>query len=266
MRAHDVHRRMMALGTWVDWGDTTDGFHFGDPGTEVRGIAVGWKPYFRDLKEALSMGCNFFLAHESVFRQGTNGDETAAASGLERSKLTWLKESGMVVYRCHDVWDVVPEVGVKDSWARGLGFADQPVAADHYHRVQDVAGRTFGSLCEQIASRVSSIGQEGILTVGDADARVNRLGLGTGAASEYERMIELGADACVICDDYFRFVRDGALLRDLGIPFVVVNHATAEEWGIRNLHEFAKREFPSVPAHFMEQGCSYRLFPVRSAP
>jgi len=47
------------------------------------------------------------------------------------------------------------------------------------------------------------------------------------------RMLDLAADVSLTCHNYFRFVRDGAFLRDLGAPFIAVDHGTLEEWGIR---------------------------------
>ena len=132
MKAIEIHQHFMEIGTWVNWSDTTDGFHFGNPETEIHKIAVAWKPYFRDLQRAAELDCNFFLTHESIFREGRNGDETSAAHPLEAEKLKWLVNSGMVVYRCHDVWDVIPEIGVIDSWAFGLGFEGQPVKREGY--------------------------------------------------------------------------------------------------------------------------------------
>jgi len=247
----------MEIGTWVDWSDTTDGFHFGDPETKVHGIVVAWKPYWSALRRVAELGCNFFLAHESIFREGRNDDETSAASSHEQPKLVWLQESGLVVYRCHDVWDVIPQIGVRDSWASGLGFEGPPLKLDGYYRLEDVSGRTFGQLCRHVASRVWLVGQEGVLAVGDPDRKISRLG--TGAITELDRMISLGADVCIICDDYFRYVRDGALLQDLEIPFIVVNHGAKEEWGIENFYKYAQEKFSSVPVHFCPQGCPFHI-------
>lgn len=259
MKAIEIHQHFMKIGTWVDWSDTTDGFHFGDAEIEVDGIVVAWKPYWSALRCAVELGCNFFLAHESIFREGRNGDETSAASSHEQPKLAWLQKSDLVVYRCHDVWDVIPQIGVRDSWASGLGFEGSPLKLDGYYRLEDVSGQTFGQLCRHVASRVRPVGQGGVLAVGDPDRKISRLGLGTGAITELDRMISIGADVCIICDDYFRYVRDGALLQDLEIPFVVVNHGAKEEWGIENLFKYAQEKFSSVPVHFIPQGCPFRI-------
>ena len=259
MKAAEIHEHFMEIGTWVNWDDTVDGFRFGGPETEVTGIAVAWKPYWKSLKRALELGCNFFLGHESIFREGSKGDETSQAGPLEQEKLAWLQEKGMVVYRCHDVWDVMPRIGIRDSWATGLGFEGAPLVDAGPYRLDDVSGHTFESLCQLVADRARLVGHECVLAVGDPVQEVSRVGLGTGAITKLEKMVELGADVCVICDDYFRYVREGALYEDLGIPYIVVNHGAKEEWGMENLYEYAKQTFGDLPVHFIPQGCPYRL-------
>jgi len=260
MKAADIHEFFRSAGTWMDWSQTVDGFRFGDPATEVKGIAVAWKPYWSDLKRAKELGCNLFVGHESIFREGANrpGDESPVAEGLEQPKLAWLRESGMVVYRCHDLWDMIPGIGVRDSWARGLGFEGEPLEVSGFCRIEDVSGRTFGSLSAQVAARVKAVGQQAILAVGDENQPVTRLALSSGA-STLTKMIGLGADVVLGYDDYFRQVRDGALLRDIGVPYMVVNHGTLEEWGVGNLGPYLKEHFPRMPVQHLAQGCIYRV-------
>lgn len=259
MKAVAVHEFFREAGTWIDWSKTVDGFRFGDPETEVTGIAVAWKPYWSDLKHAKELGCNLFIGHESTFREGSMrpGDETADAQELEQPKVAWLRESGMVVYRCHDLWDMIPEIGVRDSWARGLGFEGEPLAERGFCRIEDVSGHSFGSLTAQIAARVKSVGQQAVLAVGDEDQAVTRLALG--GASALKETLALGADVVLGYDDYFRQVRDGALLKDLGVPYLIVNHGTLEEWGVANMAPYLREHFPSVPVHHLAQGCIYRV-------
>ena len=74
----------------------------------------------------------------------------------------------------------------------------------------------------------------------------------------FEDVQHISLSAFIVADDFFLFVRGGAMLEEVGIPFMVVNHATAEAWGIRNLYEHTRKAFPSLPVHFFPQGCSYR--------
>ncbi len=260
MKAREVHEFFQSVGTWMDWTKTVDGFRFGDPETEVTGIAVAWKPYLSDLQRAKELGCNLFVGHESIFREGSMkpGDESPAAEPREQPKVQWLRENGMVVYRCHDLWDMYPGLGVMDSWARGLGFEGKPLATLDFCRIEDVSGHTFGSLCAQVAARVKDVGQEAILACGDPNQPVTKLALGAGG-SLLSRVLEMGADVYFSYDDYFRQVREGAFLRDIGVPYMVVNHGALEEWGVRNLGPFLEERLPGVPVHVLRQGCIYRV-------
>jgi hypothetical protein len=171
----------------------------------------------------------------------------------------------MVVYRCHDVWDVVPEHGVRDSWARGLGL-DGPLLAEderRYHGLFDVPRAPLRRLARDLAGRVRDVGQSGVQLVGDGDRPVSRLAIGTGAACRVPAMAALrapdgrGPDALLVTDDGIRFWADGSWALDRDLPLLVVNHATAEEWGMRSLAAYLRRSFPGVPVHHLPQGCQY---------
>src|SRR5262249_53538370 len=108
------------------------------------------------------------------------------------------------------------------------------------------------------ASRVKAVRQEAVLAVGEPSRKVSRLCLGTGATG-FDKMLELGPDVIVICDDYFNYVRDAAFLQDIDMPFMVVNHGAKEEWGMEGLFQHARKAFPGVPVHYLKQGCPYRV-------
>jgi len=58
------------VGTWVDWeaGATCDGFKYGGPDTQIRGIAVAWQSSLPALRQAHELGCNLFITHEPTLR------------------------------------------------------------------------------------------------------------------------------------------------------------------------------------------------------
>lgn len=260
MKAADIHAHFAPHRAWLDPQQQCDGIKLGDPQTQVRGIAVMWKPRFDHIRAAVELGCNFILGHESVFRAGGAGDESAIVQPPEQAKLEYLQARGIVCYRCHDAWDIHPEIGVRDAWTRGLGYELTPPLSDYpYMRVVDGGGVTFGELCRNVLQRVRPIGQEMLIVRGDEQRRIRRLTLSTGAANDPARIVQTQPDACIVSDDYFRFVRDGVFLEEANIAFIVLNHATLEEWGIRNLYEYARKAFAPVPLHYFPQGCGFRV-------
>jgi putative NIF3 family GTP cyclohydrolase 1 type 2 len=265
LRARDVDRHMRALGTWVDWPATVDTFKAGDPDREVRAIAVAWQSQWPALRAAHAAGCDLFVTHEPTFYVHRDDDPGVYADERLAAKREWLAASGMVVYRCHDVWDVVPEYGVRDSWARGLGLAGPPLAEDRrrYYGLYAVPRTPLRRLASEIAARVQGIGQGTVQLVGDGDRPVERLAIGTGAACHVPRMAALrdpdgrGPEALLVTDDGIRFWADGSWAVDRDLPLLVVNHATAEEWGMRSLAGYLRERFPGVPVHHLPQGCQY---------
>jgi putative NIF3 family GTP cyclohydrolase 1 type 2 len=258
MKAVELHEHMRAIGTWVDWDHTCDGFKFGTPDTEVRGIAVGWQSTLPALKQAHALGCNLFVTHEPTFY--THMDDSTDVFQYEhaRQKRNFLEETGMVIYRCHDVWDVMPEIGILDSWSRGLGFAGEPIATKKYYSVYPFEG-TVEDLARQVRDKVSSIGQTAVQVIGELNQLVHRVGVGTGAITEISVMADMGADAVIATDDGISLWAYGCWALDKGLPLIIVNHTTAEEWGVENLAKYIRSQFPSVPVEYIRIGCMYKL-------
>jgi len=57
--------------------------------------------------------------------------------------------------------------------------------------------------------------------------------------------------------------KDAVWLRDCGVGGLIVNHATAEEPGVRNLAGWPGTEF-GLQTHFIPQGCLYHSVSVSS--
>jgi len=266
VRASDVDRHMRALGTWVNWEQTVDTFKSGDPECDVRGIAVAWQSQWPTLKAAHAAGCNLFITHEPTFYVHRDDDPGPYHDAQLDAKRAWLAETGMAVYRCHDVWDVVPEHGVRDSWARGLGLVGPPLAEDarRFYGVYGVEPQPLRQLAERLASRVLDVGQDQIQLMGDGSRLVTHLAIGTGAACRVPAMAALrtpaGAapDVLLVTDDGMRFWADGSWAIDRDLPLLIVNHASAEEWGMRSLAAYLQEHFPGVPVHHFPQGCLYQ--------
>ncbi len=106
-------------------------------------------------------------------------------------------------------------------------------------------------------SRIQPLGQNGVLVTGDLERPVSRVATGTGAIDDPLEMYELGADVAIIVDDYYRHVREGAHVRELGFATITVNHGVSEEWGVRNLARYLGEVFPELQVYHIPQRCPY---------
>ena len=113
MKARDVgeYLRSMDKG-WVNWETTVDTFKAGDPEAIVTGIAVGWQSYTWALKRALELNCNIFITHEPNYYDHIDSDGIVFRYENIRAKRKLVEESGLIILRCHDLWDRIPDIGV----------------------------------------------------------------------------------------------------------------------------------------------------------
>lgn len=258
MKIHDLEAHFRSAGDWVNWDDTVDGVKAGDPDREIQKIAVAWNPTWDALKEAHARGADLFISHESVAVRGNKGLEEPSALPTEKPKFEWLRETGIVVWRCHDFWDIYPEEGIRASWHRGLRLEGRIIAEDRV-LVTEIEPRPAIELARHVLRCIKPLGQEGVLLTGPHDQMVSRIATGYGVTHDIPHMVKLGADVGVVTDDYFLHVRMGAHARELNFPTIGVNHGVSEEWGIQNLARYIAQTFPNVSVFHIPQKCPYDL-------
>ena len=249
MRAKDFREHCMQVAHWVNWEKTADHFMAGDPDAEVRGIATTWLATNARLREAASLGLNFVIAHEGTFYPTYDGTPSGVRHHAEKHKL--IDDLGITLMRCHDTWDRMPEVGIPDAWAEFLGFPSEPRTVESFYRICLVGERTVEEVARLVLEKVQPLGQEVVHIVGDRNARVSRMAVGTGAITRLPDMLELGADIILATDDGISTTSAGLWALDLGIPMLVVNHATAELPGMMAMVGYIQKHFPGIPVKYL---------------
>ncbi len=64
-------------------------------------------------------------------------------------------------------------------------------------------------------------------------------------------MLELDADIVLATDDGISTTSGGLWSLDLGIPMLIVNHATAELPGMMVMADYVQQHFPGIPAKYL---------------
>ena len=252
MRARDFLDHCRQIAHWVDWEDTRDQFMAGDPDAEVRGIATTWLATNAVLREAASQGLNFVIAHEGAFYP--TYQDTPSGERHHKGKRGAIEELGITLMRCHDTWDRMPDVGIPDAWAQFLGFPAESRPVESFHKVCLVGDRTLDDVAGLVLGKVRPLGEEAVRVVGDPEARVGRMAVGTGAITRLPEMHALGADVALVTDDGVSTTAAGLWSLDLGIPLLVVNHATAELPGMMAMVGYIEQQFPGVPVRYLPCG------------
>lgn len=249
MKAKDFREHCKHVAHWVNWENTVDQFMGGDPDAEVRGIATTWLATNARLREAASLGLNFVIAHEGAFYPSYQGTPSGDRHHAEKRRL--IDELGITLMRCHDTWDRMPEVGIPDAWASFLGFPTEPRPIESFYKVCLVGDCTVSDVARLVLEKVRPLGQEVVHIIGDRDARVHRMAVGTGAITRLPEMFALGADILLVTDDGISTTSGGLWSLDLGVPMLVVNHATAELPGMMAMVGYIERHFPDVPVKYL---------------
>ncbi len=268
LTAGEVHQHLRSFGVkWINPEQTVDTFKAGGPDMVVKGIAVGWMSYFASLRQAHEMGCNLFVTHEPTYYDHWDKDASVFAFEAVKQKKAFIEETGIAIVRCHDVWDRVPEIGIRDAWASFLGFEkilDRRIAGDRaagapFCGVYEIEPQTAETLARHVAGKVTSLGQDQVQLLGPGDKTVRTVAVGTGAITPFREMVlDLRPDIVICSDDGFGYWRDGGLTIDMEYPVIIVNHACTEEIGIAKLAENLKKQFPQVPVHRIKQPCMFR--------
>jgi len=250
MRACEVLEHFRSVGTWVNWERTCDQFLHGDPEAEVRGIATTWIASRRVVEQAAARGANLLIVHEPMdlpFRRPDPSVEEQV-----RRKRALLDELGLVVLRCHDTWDRMPEVGIPDAWASWLGLPTEPRPVESFYRICLLGDVTVEEAARRVLERVRELGQDTVLIFGDRRKQVSRMAVGTGAITDVLAMHALDADILLVTDDGINSWTSALWAADLGIPLLVVNHCTAEKPGMMAMAGYLREQYPGLPVEYID--------------
>lgn len=201
MKIKDVIEILKEEGTWVRWNRCTrDRVLFGDDDQEVKKIGVCWVATNKVIEQALEKGINFIVSHENIFYTTGTHLETKLVESIEHKK-GLLSKGNICVYRCHDVWDSIPNYGVSDVWAKKLGFDFRDRVINSYYQHADIPKQTVSELATHVANALKDDGEEGVYVFGNVNKEVSRLAIGTGAGTDIFEMLEFNPDVVIVADD-----------------------------------------------------------------
>lgn len=248
--ASDVRKHFQSVGKWVDWTSTVDNVLHGEPETEVRSIATAWSPTLATIDEAGKRGHNLFITHEPAFCGRFRGHRTR--EDLVARKQALLDQYSMVLLRCHDTWDRMPEYGIPDAWASHLGFETEPRPVNSFYKICLLGDLTVEQAARAVLERVRDLGQDCVHIMGDPAKRVSRMVVGTGAITDLAPMYDLGADLILATDDGMNSWDGGMWAYDCDIPVLIVNHGTSEKPGMMAMAKYLPERFPGIPCEYID--------------
>ena len=247
MNTKQIRTYLIENSPWVDPERTVDTIKIGNPERPVHKAGVGWVACIENLRAAHEAGCDLFITHEPTFWDGAPPEAKYRDVAPGTAKQEFLEQTGMVVLRAHDTWDNWPGIGIRDSWAAGLGLTDF-LAEDEtrWHAVYRIEETTLRAFAEYVAGKVKVLGQDSVQVIGDPEMKVSHPSLGVGCGGPDTDMIEKGSDVLIVCFDGASYWAKRQRFAELGVGVVTVEHGTTEMWGIENLARHLNETFPEI--------------------
>lgn len=269
LTAEDLNKYLRSL---IDVEEpSVDKIIIGDPETPVNKIGTAWMPYWKTCKQAVSEGVNVLIVHEPTFyahrdleaKEWINIENPGTGQQkyleLRDEKARWIRENSLVIIRCHDVWDKIPEIGIPYAFGQALGFSnDDIIRRETFYNVYKTEPSPAIEIARSIASKLKIAGQPGIAFYGDEDYTVRSVGVGTGCICNPMDYMQLQPDLFIAIDDTVRTWIQTTYAEDTGKPLVVVNHGTSEEFGMKLLNEHLTEELKDYEVIHYKQGCTYK--------
>ena len=258
MKVIDVIKHLESVGYWVNWDKTRDVVLHGSVDKEITKMGVCWVATKSVVEQAKAAGINFIISHENMFYEAsTSPQRQLLESANEKKRL--LDEGDITVYRCHDVWDMMPTYGVADIWSKDIGLDFEPRVVNSYNSYANV-DCTVKELAQKVANAVSKYEQEGIQVIGNLDKPLRRVAIGTGAATNIFSMLKEKPDAVVVSDDGVNNWIAIQWCIDNGMPIIIVNHASCEIGGLQHMVEYFNDVIPSLDVQYLYEG--YKIHTV----
>lgn len=222
--------------------ETVDTFKAGNSRRAVTGIATTFMATQAVLEQAVQEGYNLVITHEPTFYYHFDDiDRYGENVSVVESKLDFIRENKLVVFRFHDHWHCTEPDGIIEGMMRSWGWQEYLVEGED--RVFQVPYRTLKELASFFEKRYPD---QMIRVVGDPEMKVDRVGFAPGASGA-SAQIELlkREDLQVVIGgegnewEAAEYTRD-AVEQGRDKALIYIGHAHSEEAGMEYLVQWLK--------------------------
>lgn len=244
---------------------TRDKYLAGDPSEECTGIIVTVCATMEILKEAVRIGSNLIISHESVYCGVTGGMEEMEKNDAAKEKLTFIQENHLVIWRYHDHMHGSPFDPARTrpdyifyGICKELGWdsyvMDDPMKPTLY-QIPETSARELAKLL------MEKFNLQGLRIVGNLDARISKVCMAEHAMGDKidHSMIHcMEADAFIpfeICDfTLTQYVNDSAA-QGKNKVLLEMGHFNCEELGMKYAASYLPKVIGgSCPVTFVQSG------------
>ena len=203
------------------------GFQINSGNREIKKALVALEISYDVIEEAVREKADLIITHHPLLFGGIKKVDMEDITG---SYILDLVRAGIDVFSCHTSFDKA-EGGNNDFLASLLGLENiRPVTVDDtpdiITRMGEIAPLTLKELVEMIAERISA-DVSSITYVGDEKSVITRVGICTGAGSEYiKASYENGCNVFITGDLRYH---DAVTAREMGMNVIDAGHFGTEK-------------------------------------
>lgn len=260
-----------ALSHWVNWEKGADAIRFGDPDKAIFRIGTGWSACLANLTAAAEDKCDLFISHENP---GLDSDKDSKIlfSYNERRKAV-MEQAQMTLMNLHDTWDHWPGYGIRDGFAKLLGFGEPVLELDYIHPGKSevtTGGRsiglysiepvTLGMFCQTALERMKKTGERCLKLFGDPEQIIKTVAIGVGCHIPAHQALEAGADVLIMVYDRAMQLGVRIPLEESGANVIVIEHSTAESWAMETMKEYIEKQYPDLKCAYYANEPTYRVY------
>jgi putative NIF3 family GTP cyclohydrolase 1 type 2 len=236
--------------------ETVDTIKSGDGEQSVTGIVTTMFATVDVIKQAISLGANFIIAHEPTFYNHRDETPWLENDDVFKFKRDLLEKNKIVVWRFHDYWHTHRPDGVQMGVLTKLGWQKYFDAANP--RMVNIPSMTVE---EVIAHAKKSLGIRQVRYIGDLKQACKRVALMPGAAggrSQIQLLTKEKPDVLIVGEisewETAEYIRDAQAM-NLSRSLIVLGHAESEEPGMEWLVSWLQPKVTGVkvihvPSHY----------------
>lgn len=239
-----------------------DTFKFGDPDIQITGVATTGMSTFDVLRRAKAENRNFIITHEATFFRDDDVTDFLVSDPLYAAKTAFLRESGLVIWRDHDLAHRMHPDQMFAAQLRVLGWtADQDRPARHMPVVTLERPMSLAELAAYVAERTKV---RSYRIAGRPDMRVRRVAIGVGYAfpsfvADPDVDVIVGGESAEGSEslaptyDMTAYAEDATAL---GQPrgLILLGHMGTEDIGMKLVAEWIRSFVPELSIAFLPAG------------
>ncbi len=235
------------------------GFIYGDPETEITGLACLWNIHTQSLSACAEHNTNMLICHEGIWlpEQTSGWYEGPGKQDIHANRIRrkMLDRHRMVVYQSHSNWDALEKDGVPDQAVQTLGIDGlRTVARQKFFSVHELPHEiTVSDLSDRVREGLSF---QSCRIFGDRGKRIRRMAFLIGGFGENQWHMpqaarDMGAEAIII-GEMSEFIVIACL--EMGLPVIESLHSASEIPAIRRQAAIMSNWFPDLPVHYVPSG------------